>query len=280
MTKPGAERTGGAKSESLLTKPGAEARTGADAKSESLLTKAAAEVKAGADAKSQPPSTKPGAEARTGADVKSQSALTHPSARTDADPKSQSGVTKPGVEPTAASETTSKAAPEAKAGVESKPAAATEPTVEPAATKLPQDGSGPTPGGVAAVKPNASTPSAKQETRPRPETHIAEQRVVDDRPSQADRSTSGTSDNVEGKTVGSKPTGKGAKPAKTKQPGERSVPAARLSSYAAEAAKLLAGSSPARRKRRAEAPDPVAEDEQGKESRPLRKGQFKPSAED
>jgi hypothetical protein len=138
-------------------------------------------------------------------------------------------------------------------------------------------------GGVAATEPHAepheSAPAAKQEIKPRPETHIAEQRVVDDRPSQTDRLTSSASENAEGKTDGAKPSGKVAKPAKTKRPGERSVPAARLSSYAAEAAKLLAGSSSARRKRRAEASDPVAEDEQGKESRPLRKGQSKPSAE-
>ena len=101
--------------------------------------------------------------------------------------------------------------------------------------------------------------------------------------------TSGTS-GAESRTEGTKadtdkakPTAKAdtqaAKPAKAK-PAERSVPSARLSSYAAEAAKLLAGSSTTRRKRKPEALDPVTEDEQGKESRPLRKGQAKPSAKD
>jgi hypothetical protein len=53
----------------------------------------------------------------------------------------------------------------------------------------------------------------------------------------------------------------------------------RLSSYQAEAAKLLSGAMTGRRKRRAvpEVPvaDPVAEDQAGQASRPAKKGQFK-----
>jgi hypothetical protein len=69
-----------------------------------------------------------------------------------------------------------------------------------------------------------------------------------------------------------KPEPKPAKATKPKQPGERST-STRLSSYAAEAARLLGGSGSARRK---QGKDPVAEDAEVRESRPLRKGQSKP----
>ena len=62
---------------------------------------------------------------------------------------------------------------------------------------------------------------------------------------------------------------------------QRSVPSARLSGYQAEAAKLLAGAMPGRRKRRTAADkpgtDPVAEDQAGKNSRPAKKGQSRPT---
>jgi hypothetical protein len=109
-----------------------------------------------------------------------------------------------------------------------------------------------------------ATATATRGITPGDPHHIAEQRVVDDRPST------------------SEPTPRSDKPqlpaTETKQ---RSVPSARLSGYQAEAAKLLAGAMPNRRKRRAAADkastDPVAEDQAGKASRPAKKGHSRPS---
>jgi hypothetical protein len=93
---------------------------------------------------------------------------------------------------------------------------------------------------------------------PKPETHIAEQRV--------------SGDHLAAQEAPAKPPA----PAAAEKPAK---PMSRLSNYQAEAAKLLAGAMTGRRKRRAvpEVPvaDPVAEDQAGQASRPAKKGQFK-----
>jgi hypothetical protein len=121
-------------------------------------------------------------------------------------------------------------------------------------------------GSATTAKPNTAgaakiaEPSTAES--PKPETHIAEQRISDDH-----RATP--------EAPAKSPT-----PAAVEKPAK---PPSRLSNYQAEAAKLLAGAMTGRRKRRAvpDVPvadpviDPVAEDQAGQGSRPAKKGQFK-----
>ncbi len=152
------------------------------------------------------------------------------------------------------------------------PAKAPEQSVQ-GATKPDHSAAGPAEGAAKAT--HAAAEPAEGAARPtddRPDPapseahHIAEQRVVDDRPS----------------TSPSEPTPRTGRPQPpAKEAKQRPVPSARLSGYQAEAAKLLAGAMPSRRKRRAEtdkpSADPVAEDQAGKTSRPAKKGQPRPS---
>ena len=96
------------------------------------------------------------------------------------------------------------------------------------------------------------------------DSHIAEQRASEDRatpadagsarPAKADQSKADQSKADQSKADQSKADQSKADQSKADQSkADRSVPSARLSGYQAEAAKLLAGMSPARRKRRAAA---------------------------